>query len=183
VVTGPRQATQILHERSTSLGGAWFAETFLAGREFHVAMLERDGKAQVLRPIEIVYNNYPPDKPRIMSFAAKWNQDSFECQNTETVPLHEREAGLCAQLVDIAERCWALFGLSGYARVDLRTDHRGELHVLEVNANPCFWSSSSFGVAAAASGLRYEDILSRLLASGYRRAKRTPRQRALALAS
>jgi len=183
VVTGPKQAEQVLSERARRLGGAWYAETFLDGREFHVGLVERDGRAQVLHPVEIVFRNYPPGKPRIMSFAAKWHSDSFENQNTDTVLLPEREAALADQLRDIAARCWSLFGLSGYARVDLRTDPRGEPHVLEVNANPCFWSSSTYGVAAVASGLKYEDILARLIAAGNRRVERTLRSRALALAS
>ena len=182
VVTGSTQAAQMLSERAKRLGGAWFAETFLDGREFHVAMLERDGKVQVLRPVEIVFLNYPPGKPRIMSFAAKWQSESFENQNLDLALLPDHEDALSRQLTDMAARCWSLFGLSGYARIDLRTDRRGDLHVLEVNANPCFWSTSSFGVAAGAAGLRYEDILSQLIAAGRRRADRAHRHRALALA-
>jgi len=182
VVTGSAQASQVLIERTQRLGGAWFAETYLEGREFHVAMLERDGKLQVLRPIEIVFHNYPPEKPRIMSFAAKWQDESFEYQNVDVVPVPEHEAALCSQLSEIATRCWSLFGLSGYARIDLRTDRRGELYVLEVNANPCIWPSSSFGIAATASGLKPEDILSRLIAAARFRAVRAHRHRSLALA-
>lgn len=172
VVIGAAQARQVMDERIGRLGGLWYTETFLDGREFHVAMLENEGDVQVLRPIEIVFANYPAGKPRIMSFAAKWQDGSFENQNTEVLLVPDSEAALREQLIALAKRCWSLFGLSGYARVDIRGDSRGNLHVLEVNANPCFWSSSSYGVAAGACGLKYEDILARLVAAARRRARR-----------
>jgi len=40
------------------------------------------------------------------------------------------------RIEETARSAFKLFGCSGYARVDLRMSHSGELKVLEVNPNP-----------------------------------------------
>lgn len=175
VVRGASAARTTMQERAKRLGGNWFAETFLDGREFHVGVLEtRDRGPLVLPPIEISFVNYPPGKPRIMSFDAKWNNDSFELLNTRVEALADPGCELANQLQDIARRCFQLFGMSGYARVDLRTDAAGKLHVLELNANPCFWEGSSFGVACGLAGYNYAAVIDELIAAAERRQRISP---------
>ena len=62
----------------------------------------------------------------------------------------------------------------GYARVDLRTDAAGKLHVLELNANPCFWEGSSFGVACGLAGYNYAAVIDELIAAAERRQRISP---------
>ncbi len=175
VVRGARAARATMQERAKRYGGTWFTETFLDGREFHIGVLEtRQQGPLVLPPVEVSFENYPPGKPRIMSFDAKWTDDSFELANTRVAPLADPSGALSAQIRDIAQRCWQLFALSGYARIDLRTDVAGKLHVLEVNANPCFWEGSSFGRAAGLAGFDYDAIIDELIAAAQRRQKLSP---------
>ncbi|HNN98184.1 MAG TPA: hypothetical protein PKI03_38230, partial [Pseudomonadota bacterium] len=110
----------------------------------------------------------------IMSFDAKWNNDSFELLNTRVEALADPGSELANQLQDIARRCFQLFGMSGYARVDLRTDASGKLHVLELNANPCFWEGSSFGVACGLAGYNYAAVIDELIAAAERRQRISP---------
>lgn len=175
VVRGAKAAFTAMRERAGRLGGNWFAETFLDGREFHIGLLEtRESDPLVLPPIEISFLNYPPSKPRIMSFDSKWTSDSFEQTNTQVALLSDPAGQLIAQLQDIARRCWRLFGMSGYARIDMRTDAGGKLHVLEVNANPCFWEGSSYGLAAGSVGFGYDAIIDQLIAAAERRRQVSP---------
>ena len=68
----------------------------------------------------------PPEKPRIVGYAAKWHEDSFECRNTVRRFVDPvREAPLCAALGAVALKCWQVFQLRGYARVDFRVDADG----------------------------------------------------------
>jgi len=50
-------------------------------------------------------------------------------------------------LMDSALACWQLFGLKGYARVDVRVDSNENVFVLEINANPCISPDSGFVAA------------------------------------
>ena len=46
-------------------GGKWFAEVFVEGREFNVAVLEEDGAPRVLPMAEMRFEEWPQNKPRL----------------------------------------------------------------------------------------------------------------------
>jgi D-alanine-D-alanine ligase len=59
--------------------------------------------------------------------------------------------------------CWHVFGLKGYARVDMRVDKNDSPFVIEVNANPCMSPDSGLVAATIAAGIPFTDILTRIL--------------------
>lgn len=143
----------------------WFAEQFIEGREINVALLGGPEGPQVLPIPEIEFVDFPADKPRIVGYAAKWAEDSFECRNTVRRFVDPgREAPLCRQLGAIALRCWDIFQLRGYARVDFRVDTRGNPWVLEINANPCISPDAGFAAALAEQGIPYSAAIRRIVA-------------------
>ena len=131
-----------------------FVEAFVAGREFNVALLEQHGAPRALPPAEIRFDGFPEGKPQLVGYAAKWDEDSFEYHHTpRSFDFPPEDAELTAELVALAKRCWALFGLRGYARVDFRVGRDGVPQVLEVNANPCISDDAGFVAAAERAGL------------------------------
>ncbi len=155
-------------------GRGWFAERFLDGREFNLALLETaSGALRVLPPAELVFVDYPPQKPRIVGYDAKWNEATFECGHTvRRFVDRAAESCLCARLEALARDCWRLFGLAGYARVDFRADAAGEVSVLEVNANPCLAPDGGFAAALQAAGISYGDAVCGLVAAALRQGGR-----------
>jgi len=154
-----------IFRRQAHLGGEAFAEAYIEGREFNIAILEGDaGRPEVLPPEEILFDAYPPGKPRIVDYAAKWEECSFEFRHTpRSFEFPVEDAPLLRRLGEIALDCWRIFSLRGYARVDFRVDVTGMPWVLEVNANPCLSSDGGFIAAATEAGLRIEDIVARLI--------------------
>jgi D-alanine-D-alanine ligase len=137
-------------------GGAWFAERFIEGREFNIALL--NGK--VLPLAEMCFEAWPQDRPRIVGYAAKWDDGSHASRHTVRrfgVERHEPE--LAAAIRTICEKVWPLFGLTGFARVDFRVDEGGAPSVLEINANPGISPDAGFAAAAAEAGMSYEDLI------------------------
>lgn len=63
----------------------------------------------------------------------------------------------------LARRCWDLFGLRGYARVDFRVDSQGRPWILEVNANPCLSADAGFIAALEEAGLDQREAVARIL--------------------
>ncbi len=161
---------------ATGRGRGWFAERFLEGREFNVGLIEAaDGTLRVLPPAELVFVDYPADKPRIVGYAAKWEEATFECAHTVRRFVNRTaELALCERLEDLSRACWCCFGLSGYARVDFRADAAGKLWVLEVNANPCLAPDAGFAAALAAAGIGYGEAVCGLAAAAVRRAGAAP---------
>jgi D-alanine-D-alanine ligase len=80
------------------------------------------------------------------------------------IPAADREKMQLMQ--DLAEQCWKIFGLAGYARVDFRTDEAGNPFVIDINPNPCIAEDSGFMAAARAGGLSSQDVIKRILDAG-----------------
>ena len=150
--------------RRNSLGGACLAEAFIDGREFNLSLLAGEGGPEVLPPAEIRFDAYPPGKVRVVGYRSKWAEGSFEFTHTpRTFEFPEQDAPLIAKLTDLAFRCWNLFNLRGYARVDFRIDREGRPWILEVNTNPCLSPDAGFSAATLRAGLTFPDVLGRIL--------------------
>lgn len=140
-------------------------EHLLPGREFNIALLADGSGLEVLPPAEMTYVDFPPDRPRILGWEAKWDQASFAYRNTVRVFLNGSEAALRSELEAVVRGAWSACGLAGYGRVDVRLDEQGVPCVLEVNANPCISPDAGFAAAAAAAGIEPEDVVRRVLAA------------------
>lgn len=150
--------------RLGKLGGDCFAEVFIEGREFNISLLAGENGPEVLPPAEIRFDDYPPGRNRVVGYRAKWDEDSFEYHHTPRCFDFSREdETLLRDLAELSRRCWGLFHLRGYARVDFRVDQAGIPWVLEINANPCLSPGSGFVAAAAQSGLEFNRIIERII--------------------
>jgi D-alanine-D-alanine ligase len=166
--SGEDELQRAIERLAPRMGGEAFAELYVAGREFNVGLLSRlDGaRPEVLPPAEILFVDYPDEKPRIVGYHSKWLENSFEYQHTpRRLDFGPDDAALLERLYELGERAWALFGLEGYARVDFRVDARGEPWLLEVNANPCLSPDAGFAVMVERANQRYADAVARIVAA------------------
>jgi D-alanine-D-alanine ligase len=158
-----------LRQRAPRLGGACFAEVFVEGREFNLALLAAADGVEVLPPAEITFEGLRPGQPRVVGYRAKWDADSYEYHHT---PRHfefsPTDAPLLARLSHLARRCWTVFGLAGYARVDFRVDHASQPWILEINTNPCLSPDAGFAAALEQAGIGYAQAVGRILADARR---------------
>jgi len=153
-----------LRERRQALGLDCFAEAYIDGREFNIALLASDQGVRVLPPAEILFVDYPPDKPKVLDYRAKWVENSFEYEHTvRSLSIAPRDGSLADRLREIALQCWHLFGLRGYARVDFRVDGTGVPWVLEINANPCLSPDAGFAAALDFAGIEYTNAIDAIL--------------------
>jgi len=147
-----------------------FAEAYIDGREFNVALLATnspDGAdVEVLPVAEIRFVDFPPNRPRILDYEAKWAPDSAAYRGTVRHTLGaDEETGLTAQLTAISRQVWTLFEMCGYARVDFRVDSSGQPWIVDINANPCLAPDAGFAAAAAAAGMSLADVVRRIVAA------------------
>ena len=153
----------------TEGGDDRFVERYIDGREFNLSLLasEEGQNVEVLPPAEIAFVDFPPGKPRIVGYAAKWRRDSYEYSHTPRQFGAERTEPLLAHMLsDLARQCWALFGLRGYARVDFRVDRWNRPWVIEINGNPCLSPDAGFMAAAKEAGLSPADVIRRIGVAG-----------------
>lgn len=159
------QAGELTREiLSGSTTPAYFLEEYLPGREFNLSVIAGPEGPQVLPAAEMQYLDYPADKPRILGYAAKWEENSFEYRHTvRRFEMAETDRVLVREMERISLQCWHLFEARGYIRVDFRTDAEGNPCVIEVNANPCISPDAGFPAACLHAGIGYREMILRIL--------------------
>ncbi len=159
-----RNLQKAILSQQEKLGMACFAELFIEGREFNLSLLAGDTGPEVLPPAEILFNDFPPGKARVVDYRSKWVEDSFEYKHTpRCFDFPGEDQPLLQRLTSLAEECWRLFGLRGYARVDFRVDENGRPWVLEVNTNPCLSPDGGFLAAVERAGLSATRAIERIV--------------------
>ena len=158
-----------LKQRCIHLGGACFAEQYIEGREFNLSLLAGPDGPDVLPPAEILFKGYQNDKPRIVGYRAKWDEQSFDYHHTpRSFDFTADDESLLAKLEDMAIQCWRVFGLGGYARVDFRVDNDKNPWILEGNTNPCLSPDAGFVAAVSQTGMLFPQAVERILADALR---------------
>jgi D-alanine-D-alanine ligase len=141
-------------------------ERLLDGREFNLSLLAAPDGIEVLPLAEMLFVDFAPDRPKVVDWAAKWDQTSFAYRHTVRRFLAPGEDDDLARRLEVTARAAGeACGVAGYARVDLRLDDDGVPCVLEVNANPCLSADAGFVAAAAAAGIDPPQVVARILAA------------------
>jgi D-alanine-D-alanine ligase len=141
-------------------------EEFIDGREINAALLGNpdgeDPSPQVLPLSEIVFD-LPEGMPRIVSFDAKWVEDSPEYKGTIGKCPAIIPEKMAEKIISDARKAFRIMKCSGYARVDFRV--RGdEVFVLEVNPNPCINpDGSGFVRSADAAGYSFDNLILKII--------------------
>ena len=161
VVTNPDQLEKQVTKISQLFGGDTLVEQFLEGREFNVTVM--GNKEPLVLPVAEMVYYLPPELPRLLTFAAKWHEESIYYKGTRaTCPaeIGEQERELISRT---ALNAFKLLHCRGYARVDMRMDAEGTPNVLEVNPNPDI--SPGYGAArqAEAAGLNYNQFIEKIV--------------------
>lgn len=146
---------------SRHFGGRALVEEYLEGREFNTTVIGNI-KARVLAVSEILYT-LPADLPRILTFEAKWDENSPYYRCTSPVCPAVLTGDKQYEIARIARLAFRATGCRGYARVDFREDGKGYLRVLEVNPNPDISPDSGAARQAAAVGISYRQFIARIV--------------------
>lgn len=148
-------------------------EEFVDGREINVALLDGPRGIEVLPLSEIDYAGFPPEMPRIVSYAGKWIETSRDWALTQVVAARGLDDAQRARIESIARRAFHVLSLRGYGRVDLRLDSgSGDPFVIDVNPNPDISPDAGFALAAARAGYAHADVVERIVASALRARRR-----------
>lgn len=160
----PAELLAALDRAAARHGGEWFAEGYVPGREFNVALLHSPEGPQVLPVAEMLFTNFVPDRPRIVGYDAKWDEASEDYAGTvRSFEFPAADERLLDSLAHLARRTWSAFGLSGYARVDFRVGEQGRPLVIDVNANPCLSPDAGFAAALRQADIPYPAAVARIL--------------------
>jgi D-alanine-D-alanine ligase len=138
------------------------AERFVDGREVNVTIFGWRDTTQVLPLHEIDFGAMPTDRPRIVSYAAKWDEHHVDYAGTKPVPLRNITPDVVANIERVAQAAYRAVDLRDYGRVDMRIDAGGIPWVIDVNPNPDISPDAGVCRAAAAAGMNYPQMVARI---------------------
>ncbi len=145
------------------------AERFVDGREINVTLLGNGDAVRILPLHEIDFAAMPADRPRIVSYAAKWEEGHVDYAGTKPVRMASASPSLVAEIERVAIAAYRAVELRDYGRVDLRVDAAGTPWVIDVNPNPDISPDSGVTRAAAAAGMAHPQLVNAIVEIALRR--------------
>jgi D-alanine-D-alanine ligase len=162
VVHDVRELLEKIGQLQTEHQSPALAEEFIEGREFYVGVLGNQN-ARALPIIELDFSNFPADRPRIASWAAKWGDEGdekgAEFEGTKSVFPENLPDEWRDRMHKVAVDAFHALRLRDYARVDMRVTDDGEVYVIEVNPNCYLEAKSEFARAAERDGSSYDALI------------------------
>jgi D-alanine-D-alanine ligase len=143
-------------------------EQFIEGRELNVALFGFP-TARVLPLQEIDFSLLPAHEPKIVSYAAKWEEGSVADRGTRPVLHPQLPVAIAARVRRIAVEAFRALGMRDYGRVDVRLNSAGIPFVVDVNPNCDLSRHAGMARAAAAVGIDYASLARLLVRYALRR--------------
>ncbi len=158
-----------VHER---IGTDALVESYVGGRELYVGVLG-NRRRETFPAWELRFDNPAPGAEPIATERAKWDEDYQRRRGIHWGPAEDLDDALRRRMDRIARRTCRILELDGYARMDFRLAEDGRLVLLEPNPNPDLARDDEFATSAAAAGLAYPALVTRIVALARRR-RRVP---------
>ena len=153
---------RFVHE---SVGCDALVESYIEGRELYVGVL--GNKRLSAMPIwELNLANLPEAAHRIATERLKASVAFQKKHGVTSGPAQEIPEPVATRIRNLCKRVYSILYMNGYARIDLRLAENGQVYVIEANPNPQLAKSEDLAESAAAAGLDYGALLSRIVRLG-----------------
>ncbi|HZU35093.1 MAG TPA: ATP-grasp domain-containing protein [Gemmataceae bacterium] len=170
VVTEQQQLDVRVAQLLNAYGPPVLVEQFVRGRELNVGVVECP-EFRTLPASEILFLDESPETWPILTYDAKWKDDSPACRLTPRRCPAELDSRLAERLAEQARQAFRLLGCRDYARVDFRVSAEGEPYILEVNPNPDFNPTAGLPAALAVAGIPHPQFTITLVENALRRSQ------------
>ncbi len=158
------QRIRFIHEKTDDDA---IVEQYIDGRELYVGVIGNQ-RLQTFPPWEMDFGKLPEEVARIATHQVKWNRKYQEKHGITTHAASDLDDTAQARISKLCKRVYRALGMTGYARMDLRLNEQGDIHVIEANANPNIEYGEDFAESAEMAGIDYESLLEKILRLGLR---------------
>jgi D-alanine-D-alanine ligase len=159
-----KERVEFIHEKIRT---AAIAEQYIDGRELYVGVLGNE-RIRVLPVWELEFGEAAS---RIATAKVKFDVKYQEDRGILQGPAQNLPPEIHTRIHNLTRRICRTLELDGYARVDFRLSADGIPYFLEANPNPEIARHEVFAEAAAADGMKYSEMLRRIIALGLQRAR------------
>jgi D-alanine-D-alanine ligase len=157
-----KERIEFIHEQTHSDA---LVEEYIEGRELYVGVIGND-RLKVLPVWEMRFGSLPEKLPAIATRKVKWDRSYQKKYDITTAAAENLSAETVTRLEQLSKRIFRALHLTGYARMDFRLRDDGALYALEANANPNLSAGEDFAQSALNAGMKYPDVLHRILKLG-----------------
>ncbi|MBF0406602.1 MAG: ATP-grasp domain-containing protein [Candidatus Riflebacteria bacterium] len=161
VVSSLVQAKERFTFLQEKFNGPVLIEDFIDGREINAAVFEtKDGLRVGLN--EIDFSGLTHGKPKIVTYEAKWVENSEYFKGTPVKSPAQVDEPLNTEIRQIAKDVFHRFKLSGYARIDFRIT-KNRAFILEMNPNPDLSIDAGMAKSFKEMGLTWHQALKAII--------------------
>jgi len=157
-----KERVQFIHDKYNN---DVIAEEYIEGRELYVSILG-NLRLQVLPVRELVFQQVPPDEPKIATYRAKWDEEYRRRWGLQNQFPEGLDPVVVRQIEQTCKRIYRLLTIDGYARIDLRLSPANQLYFIEANPNPILAGDEDFALSAQKVSLTYPQLIERILRLG-----------------
>lgn len=137
-------------------GQAVLVERFIEGREVNVGLLG-NGPPEALPACELSFGS---TGPTVYSYEDKVGKSGRKVELICPAPIGDE---MTERAQALAKKAFAAVGCFDCARVDMRIDDKGEIHILEINSLPSLGPRGSYVYAAGVYGLDFPALVNRMV--------------------
>ena len=141
------------------------AEEYIEGRELYVSILGNH-RLQVFPIREMVFQEVPPDEPKIATYKAKWDEEYRKRWGLRNKFAQQLDEAVRRQVEQTCKKIYRLLAIDGYARLDLRLTPANEIVFIEANPNPILAQDEDFAQSALKAELAYPQLIQRIMQLG-----------------
>jgi D-alanine-D-alanine ligase len=167
VVEDERRMLERIHFIHDSIHTEALVEQYIEGRELYCAILGNE-RLQVFPIWEMFFEKMSDRQHRIATARVKWSRSYQEKAGIVTKGAEPLPEGVGDRIPALCKRVYRSLQLSGYARIDMRTDNQGRVWVIEANPNPQIAQSEDFAQSAMSANVSYPTLIQRILTAGLR---------------
>jgi len=161
------ERVNFIHDR---IGTPAIAEQYIEGREIYVGVIGND-RRRVLPVWELDFGDLAQGTRLIATEKVKHNVEYQERHGFSIGAAKGLPPPVQANINNMVKRICRTLDLEGYARIDFRLTADGTPYFIEANPNPEIAKIEEFAQSAMHGGLKYPDLLNRILALGMARGR------------
>ena len=159
-----QERVTFIHEK---IGTAAIAEQYIDGRELYVGVIGND-RMRVLPIWELEFGDAAS---KIATAKVKFDVKYQEERGILQGPAMDLPPEIYKRIQNLTRRICRTLELDGYARIDFRLSADGVPYFLEANPNPEIARHEVFAEAAAYDGMKYSEMIRRIIALGIQRSR------------
>lgn len=137
-------------------------EEYIKGRELYASVIGSK-QLKVLPLREMVFGEFPENRPKFATYKAKWDDKFKEKWGISYQFANDIDLTILKNIERISKNAFKALKLKGYGRLDLRLTDTNEIYVIEVNPNPSIAQDDELAQSAVRAGISYEKLIQKIV--------------------